>query len=484
MVKLRVFILIIAASFISFIFNAVIVKRACSSDILLTEEQQALSFDDFLKAAFESDSEFEEILIDELILKYQKSLKLPAKDLVLSVKQQHDFFYSQNRGEPNTSVSLSRLFPYTATDISVDYKVSSSSSSAGLKSEASFSISQPIASNAFGRSTRLLDKIVGLEVDVARYQVIEAYEDYLALVLTAYYSWIEDYQNLNIGQRSYSSNLKLLEDIYERESEKIAYPIDINKVKLQVMAKEERLIELKEQYKKSLNIIKRIIRYQESPELIPLLPESRDNIDPDFQSSFESFQRESRTFDILEKLKKKSKLELARDADLLLPSISLLIGYETKGDNHALDNRDNLFYGGLKLDWPFGNQVQRSEYEISKILERRSRLTAENTYQRLYTQLLNLYLQLEKEERLIEIADQRINLAEAILEDERENYSFGRVTLNDYIQAVNNLDSNRFNKVLHESLYRKLTVEWLRLTDRLVQPKDIDIRLEGLEKSK
>jgi len=75
-------------------------------------------------------------------------------------------------------------------------------------------------------------------------------------------------------------------------------------------------------------------------------------------------------------------------------------------------------------------------------------------------------------------------LAEAILEDERENYSFGRVTLNDYIQAVNNLDSNRFNKVLHESLYRKLKVEWLRLTDRLVQPKDIDIRLEGLEKSK
>jgi len=49
--------------------------------------------------------------------------------------------------------------------------------------------------------------------------------------------------------------------------------------------------------------------------------------------------------------------------------------------------------------------------------------------------------------RLVEVATEKIELAEAILKDEEENYSFGKVTLNDYISAVNTLDTQRFNRV-------------------------------------
>jgi outer membrane protein TolC len=471
MIKLKNLILFI-------IFFTFITVTIHPQDKFIVADEKVLAFDDYLELAAGVDSEFEEILIDELTLKYQKALQLPSKDIVLSVKQQHEFFYSQDRNSPDTTVSLTKLFPYTGTEISLGYQTGASLASENLSSKATFSISQPIAKNAFGRATRLLDKIVGLEVDVARFQIVEAYEDYLALVITAYYNWFQDYQNLQIAKKSYQSNLQLLDDIYERKKEKIAKPIDVNKVKLQVMSKEERLIELEEQYENSLNIIKRIIRYEKNASLLPANPEALLNLTFDFEESFNHFHKKSRTFNILNKLEKTSNLEVARDADALLPSINLLIGYEVGGDKYAFEDDDNYLYAGMQIDWPFGHQVEKAEYEISKILGRRTKLTTVNTYHRLYTQLKNLYLQLKREKKLIEITDERIKLAEVVLEAEAENYSFGQVSLNDYIQAVNALDTNRFNKVLHEVLYKKLLAEWLRLTDQLVQYKDIKPQLE------
>jgi outer membrane protein TolC len=469
-------------SILLIVFFIFIIAGAYPEDKILTSEQKVLCFEDFLELAVSNDSEFEEILIDELTLKYQKALQLPAKDIVLSVKQQHEFFYSQDRNSPDTEVSLTKLFPYTGTKVSLGYETGASLTSDNLSSKATFLLSQPIAKNAFGHSTRLLDKIVGLEVDVARYQVVEAYEDYLALVLTAYYNWVEDYKNLAIGKKSYQSNLELLDDIYQRKEEKIAKSIDVNKVKLQVMSKEERLIELEEQYQKSLNIIKRIIRYKKDTPLVPASSEGIDSLAADFEALFEQFHENSRTFKILEKLENASGLKVARDANDLLPSINLLIGYEVGGNKYAMEDDDNFLYAGMQIDWPFGHQVQRAEYEIAKILERRAKLITTNTYYDLHTQLRNLYLQLEREKKLIKIIEQRIELAEAVLEAEAKNYSFGQVSLNDYIQAVNALDANRFNQVLHQALYQKLMVEWFRLTDQLVRYKDIESQIKKLDK--
>ncbi|MFP4473445.1 MAG: TolC family protein [Candidatus Omnitrophota bacterium] len=479
MCKVRCFLLIMI--FAAAAAGAVPEKMPVPEEVCPGEEKTVLSLDEFLRLAGENDTEFEQILIDALALQYQHALKLPAGDLVLSVKQQHEFFFDQDRDSPDTTVSLSKLFPYLGTTLTASYQAGASMASAVTSSEANFSISQPIAQNAFGRSTRLLDKIVGLEVDVARHQIIEAYEDYLAVVLTAYYNWYEDYKNLKVGRSSYQTNLRLLDNIHERRKQKIALPIDVNKVKLQVMAKQEQLIELEDRYRNSLNIVKRIIRYEGDASLVPSEPDVPVPPRGEFKELFRTFHEESRTFEVLRMLEKKSGLQVDRDADVLLPSIDLLIGYEIDGNKYGIENENNFFYAGVELEWPIGHQTERAQYEISRILERRTRLSTVNTYYRLYTQLRNLYLQIQREQRLIDIAQQRIELAQAVLDDEAENYSFGRVTLNDYIQAVNALDANRFNKIARESLYKKLVVEWQRLTDQLVQLRGVTRELEQLK---
>ena len=45
--------------------------------------------------------------------------------------------------------------------------------------------------------------------------------------------------------------------------------------------------------------------------------------------------------------------------------------------------------------------------------------------------------------------------------------------LNDYIDAVNVLDNNRFNQISRELQWRRLVVEWRRITDGLVTESQV-----------
>ncbi len=437
------------------------------------KQGRVLTIKEFIQQATAKDTEFENILIDELVLQYQRDLSLPARDIVFYIKTQYDFILDQEREEPEATMTLSKLFPLTGTTISGEYKTTPSYTSIKHSSDMTYSITQPVAQNAFGRSTRMLDKIIGIEVDVAKHQIVEAYEDYFATIIGAYYDWHEAYENLKIGESSYKENVKLLDNIKERQKSKIANPIDVNKIKLQVFEKEEQLIELQELYEKALNIVKTAIRYEQGEELLPSSPSLYRDLAISFEDDFKTLTTSGRTFKILEMLEEKSSLDVARSADDLLPSIDFIFGYNMKGDEMAFEQSDNMIFMGVTLDFPFPDQVDRAEYYIDEIEERKSRLTTNNVYYSLYNDIKNLALAIKREEKLYKIADDKIELAQDVLEAESENYTYGKVTLNDYIDAVNSLDRTRFNKVTHEQQLRKYKIEWLRLTDKLISRSEI-----------
>jgi len=437
------------------------------------QDERTLPLEEFITLAAHNDTKFEQILIDELSLQYQKALNLPAGDLVFAAKGQYDFIFGQDRKEPEGTLSLSKLFPFTGTSIEAQYKTTASYSSTSNSSEVGIGISQPIAENAFGKATRLKDKIIGVEVDVAKYQIVEAYEDYLATIIIGYYDWYEAYESLKVGESSYQQNMKLLDNILKRQKNNIALPIDVNKVHLQVLAKKEKLIELRQEYDKALNFIEKAIRHDGQKKLIPTAPGFYSEYAVSFEKDFQEFKETSRTYEILNLLEKTSRLKVDQEADDLLPSINLLFGYNVQGKNLSLKNEDSLVYAGISLDWPIGDQVDRAEHEVSKINLDKTRLSNTGTHFQLYTDIKNLSVQMDSEEQLMNLAKEKIGLAKSILQDETENYSFGRVTLNDFISAVNVLDTNRFNEIFHEVQQKKLLIEWLRITDRLITRKDI-----------
>lgn len=438
------------------------------------QDVQYIGIEKFIKTAVRNDKTFEEILIDELSLKYLEALELPAGDLVLSVKRQHEYVLTEDRSGPELTVSLSKLFPYTGTTISAEYTTALAAGSDENESDFSATISQPIIANAFGKATNLMDKIAGIATEVARHQVTEAYEDYLASVITVYYNWYFAYENLKIGESSCQQNLKLLENIKKREASKIALPLDVNKIHIQALSKKEDLIELQEKYNSVLNIIKQAIRHNGGAVLEPVEPFNYKSKDILFKDGYEKFKKTSRTYKILDLMEEKSSLKVKKEADGLLPSANLLFEYTADGEGKDLDRAVSTVFAGISVDWPFPDRHGRADYEISKVNDRKTRLSNKNKYLQLETDLKNLFNQIEREKKLIAIAEEKIALAESILEDETKNYTYGKVSLNDFIDAVNRLDENRFSRILHLIQLKILTAEWLRMTDQLISKNDID----------
>ena len=446
---------------------------SASSVFAQEKEIRELSLEEFIKTVPEKDYKFEEILIDRLALRYKKALGLPAGDFVLSVKNENAFLFDPKERDSENTLSLSKLFPRTGTDISSEYSSSISTSTRAVTSEVTTTISQPIAENAFGRNTRLLDKIIGLEIDVAEFQITEAYEDYFASLILLYYDWYSAHEDLKTAQNSYNENLKLLGNIKERQKRSIALDIDVNKISLQVLVKKESLITLRTKYNDYLNMIKDALGYESDDEIQPSAPDLYEELNIDFSEDYNQFRHNSRTSRVLELLTDKSILEVDRYADELLPSIDLFATYFVKGSFHDIYKSDRFFYAGVTLDWPLPGDVERAQYETAKVERDRTKLSSGNTHDTLYVDLKNLNNQIQREKELILIAEEKIALARAIVDEDTENYSLGRVTLNDFIDEVNKLETNKFNKVFHEIQLKRLIIEWLRLTDQLIAKNKI-----------
>lgn len=436
-------------------------------------QAQRLPIEEFIEKAVKADTSFEEILLERLYLQYNKALSLPVRDWLLSLKGQYDFVLDGDESNPEGTISLDKLFPETGTSLDISYKAGVTSDYSDNTSKIDISLSQDIAANAFGKVYRLRDKIVGLENDIAGYQILEAYEDYMGYVVAVYYYWYESYRNLEIGRSSYKENLKLLSNIEERKSSKIALDIDVNKIHLQVLGKEKKLVTLETIEKDALNTVATILRDENVIGLIPVEPNLHPQENIGKVEDTKDLVFKSRTLVTLRLLEEKSTLDIERYASEVLPTLNLIMGYSSDGDNLDFEESTSLLYAGFKVEYPFFNSKARANYEVAVLDKQKALLSMENISFSLAERIHNILLEIEQERKLLEISQKSKKLWEAVVEDESKNYIFGKATLNDYIAAVNKLDDSRFDCVRHLMNIKRLKLSYLRLTDQLVSDKDV-----------
>ncbi|MCB1196259.1 TolC family protein, partial [bacterium] len=284
------------------------------------------------------------------------------------------------------------------------------------------------------------------------------------------------FQKADIAQASYNENVKLLDNLKEREKNKIALAVDVNKIRIQVYEKEESLITITEEYQRRLNTVKTILRYEGNEILIPQNPDSFFTAEYKFEDDFKQFIQQSRTYQVFDVLEKKSSFEIDKNADDLLPSINLFAGLAMDGSRELFHQADNVVFVGVDMEWSFPYQVERAELETSKIQLEKTRLSNTNAHYRLYRDIKNLYLNLKQERNLYDIAQKKNVLAKAVLDDETQNYLYGKITLNDFIRAVNTYDNNRFDIAARDAQIKRLMLERMRILDKLVTRNQINER--------
>jgi len=107
-------------------------------------KQEKLPLKEFIQQATQNDVTFETILIDQLSLKHRRDILLPDSDVIMDVKYQHHFYLNQNSNKPEATISLSKLFPYNGTQLSLSYNKTASSQVTADDSSLQFLITQPI----------------------------------------------------------------------------------------------------------------------------------------------------------------------------------------------------------------------------------------------------------------------------------------------------------------------------------------------------
>ncbi|MFC1670651.1 TolC family protein [Spirochaetota bacterium] len=437
--------------------------------------ETVLSLNRFISSAAENDPAFQKILIERLYLKYSKDLNLPLSDIVLSVTGQYGLFVN-NENKLNKdyegAISLSKLFPFTATEVKTAY---SKTGDYGLgrgwySSTFSVEVSQEIAKNAFGRTTRKKDSKIGIENELARHQIIEAYEDYLAALIKLYLEWYSAYEKLKASEIIYRDSVDLNNLVRRKRRYRIAFPEDVDKSYLERLDAREELITWKDQFNRLKMNILSVSGLKDKSNLKPVRPVI-DKIDTTREATFHV--ENSRTFVMLNLLEKHGVIDEKIAKDDLLPSASLFAGYNLIGDNYRFINPGHKVYFGISGDMNFGKQREKAVRRIARINIKKNRITRISTLLTLKTNLFNLYSELRRQGKLISLAENKLKISKKVFRAVKRNYYIGKASLNDLIIAKNQADENRYKKIYHDILFQQLIVEWKRLSDVLVKRRDL-----------
>lgn len=469
----------------------------------MSAEESKLTIHKFLRKATKNDPYFKEILISQLFSRYDKVIKLPSSDLLLAISSQYnliirrinDPIYDNDisnddslqsafvlselskrsekmsySGGQEGKIALSKLFPYTGTEFSINYSVNRILLSRGPVNRSAFSaqISQDIAQNAFGRITRKQSLVIGIENELAHYQAIEAHEEYLSALMALYLDWYSTYENLQAAKSIFNYTQKLYAFVQRKRRYRISLPEDVDKIYLQQLNAQETVITLEDKYLRLANNIKETAGLTDK-KWQPINPLIDDPTVDLIKTNIYKKINQSRTMKMLQLLNQKGVLTTEIEKHRLLPSASFFTGYSMQGFDYDIKSPDRKLYAGLSLEFSFGRHKEKASLAIAQLNQRNDQLKKSSSLLVFRKNLFSLYSELQRENKLIQISRNKRKMARRILNAERRNYNIGKTTLNELIKAQNDLIKSEYDAIHHNILYQKLLLQWQRLTDVLVE---------------
>ncbi|MGL1936349.1 MAG: TolC family protein [Fibrobacterales bacterium] len=427
------------------------------------EEQHALSLNDFVIEACRNDLEFQNIIMDTLQFKYHQQLARTPAELLLEVTGEYGISLSGEQ-RPEGVVLLQQLFPRHGSALSGAVRTSRSPSTTIQNSQLEVRYSVDLWRNAFGKTELKKEALAGVENDIIRNQVIEAYEQYLAELYALYYSWLQAYNELQFAQTQKSEAKSLLNDIRKRKKRFIARQVDVDKATLQVFNADKEIGERQAAYLDASIRIAYVVGEKNSHRYIPDESELSLPFNIDDLKDGSRFG-ESRTGLLYQKMLSKDSLSQKLLDDALLPSLSLYGGVDLT-DIRTKDN--SKVVAGVTLNFPVYKKSIHLEKELIAIDQQKTVLRSRSSKLMVETRMHQMSEQIVLKKRMIADAEKRLALSEKILKAEAVEYQYGRTTLNNILQAQNSVHSSRRSIVQKQIEVAKLWVSLMELADRLV----------------
>ena len=429
-----------------------------------------LSFQEFLQTTLRHDPAFQLILIEEFYLKYQRDLQLPPRDLIVEITGQYGLFIDGETDERGHGLSggiaLNKLFPSTGTEVSLAYNNTGRGTSTANTSRTTLGLelSQDIARNAFGRATRMKAERIDVQTALARYQIIEAYEDYLASLLVIYLDWHTAEESRKAAQTTVNEASRIFQITRQKQGFGVAYQDETRKSYLSLLTARQHLIGARMAEKSSRRRIAALSGLKLaafSRSVTPEIVTSGREETPGMEAG--------RTVKILDLLRKDAVLGRRIAEDDLLPSAKLFGGYQLLSERFDLIQPDQRVYGGASLSLNFGRQVEKARAETARLDRRKSGLENRRRFLNLELDRATVRDGLQGIREQEKIARQRLVVARQVYLGERNNYRLGQSDFTDLSRARTDVESARINLVQQKAALAQFQVEMMRLEDRLVR---------------
>lgn len=422
-----------------------------------------LSLDKFIELAENNDPNFKYILADKEKTKFLIDQNLPSSALLLNVRSE----YGVNSDNDRTNVmsaSISKNFLSTGTNVSLSRSQADRPDREEKLTE--FRLEQSIFRNLIGRDNRLQKESLEFEVQKTKLQIIDLYEDYVQEISSFYFDFGEAYINYRLSEEIYNESKNLNKNVKKRFSNSVADRVDIDRASLELIATEEDMLSKKLTLDIALLNLKRITGVdfnKTKPEVIPLI---------DYTKELPENKKILRAYEILELDKKMSEMNLKLQDRNLDPEVNLILGYNIDDSNrfNTAVNRSEQVYG-VELNMPIGDNTQKANKRQALLDRNKIEISLKDEKSKVDTTIQSLKEQVSVSKKMLKIAKKKIDLAKRIYEREESRYKIGKVDLEQVIESKNNYSNARFQYFSRLINYNKFVVEWLNLTDQLVQKK-------------
>ena len=431
---------------------------------------EVISLQQFLQLMVKHDPKFQSILLERAKLKFSVALGMPADEFVFEIKNVYGVSLD---GGDNTSVlsgSFGKSIASTGTKFSASYEENNGLDRIEASSE--LLLEQSLYNNSFGRDGRIKKKSLSKRNEVLRFQIVEAYEDYLLELSKMYLDFSQAHINVKLSKDIYHKYLELKKNVISKKKKNIASQADVDRVELQTLLRLEDLLKNQETLRSLSEQINAMTNNKKNMNFRP-----QQNVDYSIRYEKKIKNRKIALEDLrLMKMANVEQKVLADELSLaknsLNPELDLLLGL-TRDHSTRFGTRVDTQQGlvGLALNMPIGDSIGKAEVQEKLVQIKQVTLEKKMMLNDTKRKKIELSISIDKLKRNTEIHQSKIKLMKRILKDDERRYRFGTLLLEKVIESRNNLATYQYQLQSDLVELNKAVIEWLAFTDQLLEPK-------------
>ncbi|MCB0422169.1 MAG: TolC family protein [Bdellovibrionales bacterium] len=427
-----------------------------------------LTLSQFLKRAQTHDPEYQILAKEKEKIVTTIDEGLPNSGVTLAVDAEKGLGDpAQSGGSSILTGSLSKDIVTTGTSL----KVSHTDTSRPDRDEdvTEVRIEQDLFKNLLGRDTRL-KKVALQETSKALYlELDEKTEDYLQKVISVYLDFKKAQLDTQLAESALKATIRLENNIRARFRRSVATKTDIDKAHLQVLLRQEELIEKKRTLSTYIEDIRKVTQLAETNLNASTTDSTLQKIYQKFNShKFETEQaRLYLAYEIRESVAEKEALLADRE---LHPELNLIAGYDidqSRRFSSTVSRSEAIL--GLNLQFPISDSVSQA-LRKKAILERaQAQLDKKLALEKVAQSRNNATQSVLSSEKLTALTEKKVLIAKRVYEDETKRYNFGKLDLDILINLEKNLLNYQYQHQSEKIQYSKAIIEWLNVHDLLLE---------------